>query len=117
MNENQLKQRTKNFAKQIIALCRKLPNNREGKLIGNQIFRSGTSVAANYRSACRGRSKAEFISKLAIVEEETDETLLWLELLKEMNILSEPIVDSLIKESNEIISIMIKSIKTVRKNL
>ena len=86
MDESQLKNRTKQFAKQIIILCRNLPKNREGRLIGNQIFRSGTSVAANYRAACRGRSKAEFISKLAIVEEEADETLFWLELIKEMNI-------------------------------
>jgi four helix bundle protein len=75
MNENQMKNRTKDFAKEIIRLCRKLPNNREGRLIGNQLFRSGTSVAANYRAACRSRSKAEFVSKLAIVEEEADETL------------------------------------------
>ena len=66
MNEAKMKKRTKEFAKDIISLCRKLPNNREGRLIGNQIFRSGTSVAANYRAACRARSKAEFISKLSI---------------------------------------------------
>jgi len=70
VDEARLKKRTKEFAMQIIQLCRKLPNNREGRLIGNQIFRSGTSVAANYRAACRGRSKAEFISKLVMVEEE-----------------------------------------------
>ena len=70
MNEDQMKQRTKEFAKQIIKLCRQLPNNREGRLIGDQLFRSGTSVAANYRSACRARSMADFISKLSIVEEE-----------------------------------------------
>ena len=88
MNQKEMKRRTKEFAKEIILLCRKLPNNREGRLIGDQIFRSGTSVAANYRSACRGRSKAEFISKLSIVEEEADETLFWLEVIKELNILS-----------------------------
>ena len=79
-----MKSRTKEFAKEIIRLCRKLPENREGRLIGNQLFRSGTSVAANYRSACRARSKAEFVSRLAIVEEEADETFFWLELIKEM---------------------------------
>jgi len=73
MNESALIQRTKNFAKEIIGFCRILPNNREGRLIGDQLFRSGTSVAANYRAACRGRSKAEFVSKLAIVVEEADE--------------------------------------------
>lgn len=99
MNEEQLKKKTKKFAKNIIHLCRKWPTHREGRLIGNQLFRSGTSVGANYRSAGRGRSKAEFISKLAIVEEEADETMFWLELIKEMNICREPIVDDLIKES------------------
>jgi four helix bundle protein len=75
MDENQLKNRTKDFAKNIIRLCRKLPNNMEGRLIGNQIFRSGTSIAANYRAACRARSTADFVAKLSIVEEEADETL------------------------------------------
>jgi four helix bundle protein len=114
MNETQLKNRTKEFAKNIIHLCRNLPTNREGRLIGNQLFRSGTSVAANYRAACRGRSKAEFISKLAIVEEEADETLFWLELIKEMDILKGSVVDALMKESNEILAIMVSSIKTVK---
>jgi four helix bundle protein len=99
MNEEQLKNRTKEFAKNIIQLCRNLPNNREGRLIGDQMFRSGTSVAANYRAACRGRSKAEFVSKLAIVEEEADETMFWLEVIKEMSIYEEPVVEDLIKES------------------
>lgn len=115
MDESQLKNRTKKFAKRIIVLCRNLPNNREGRLIGNQIFRSGTSVAANYRAACRGRSKAEFISKLAIVEEEADETLFWLELIKEMNISKESSVDALMKECNELIAIIVASIKTVKR--
>ena len=84
MDQTEMKRRTKEFAKEIIRLCRKLPNNREGRLIGDQIFRSGTSIAANYRAACRARSKAEFISKLAIVEEEADETLFWLEIIIEI---------------------------------
>ena len=116
MNEIQLKNRTKEFAKNIIKLCRKLPNNREGRLIGDQLFRSGTSVAANYRAACRGRSKAEFVSKLAIVEEEADESMLWLELIKEMRISGESLVDDLIKESDEIVAIAVSSIKTTKKN-
>ena len=115
MNEEQLKKRTKDFAKRIIDLCRTLPNNREGRLIGDQLFRSGTSVAANYRAACRGRSKAEFISKLAVVEEEADETLLWLELIKEMGISNEPVVDTLMKESDELIAIIVSSIKTMKE--
>ena len=115
MNEALMKKRTKEFAKNIIKLCRRLPDNREGKLIGNQIFRSGTSVAANYRAACRARSRAEFISKLSIVEEEADETLFWLELIKEMEILDNALLDSLMKEDDEIIAIIVSSIKTSRK--
>ena len=116
MNERQMKKRTKDFAKKIILLCRKLPSNREGRLIGNQMFRAGTSVAANYRAACRGRSKAEFVSKLAIVEEEADETMFWLELIKEMNISNDHLVDDLLKESNELVAIVVSSIRTTNKN-
>ena len=115
MNRDEMKKRTKEFAKRIIKLCRKLPDNREGRLIGNQIFRSGTSVGANYRAACRARSKAEFISKLAIVEEEADETLFWLELIEEMEILDRNLLNSLMQESDEIIAIIVSSIKTSRK--
>ena len=117
MNEVQMKSRTKEFAKEIIRLCRKLPENREGRLIGNQLFRSGTSVAANYRSACRARSKAEFVSRLAIVEEEADETFFWLELIKEMKILGNALVDPLLKESDELIAVIVSSIKTSRKKM
>ena len=115
MNEEQMKKRTKEFAKEIIKLCRKLPNNREGRLIGAQIFRSGTSVASNYRAACRARSKAEFISKLSVVEEEADETLFWLDLIDEMGIFDSALLDSLKKENDEIIAIIVASIKTTRK--
>ncbi len=115
MNEDQMKERTKEFAKAIIRLCRELPDNREGRLIGNQIFRSGTSVAANYRAACRAKSIADFISKLAIVEEEADETLFWLEVIKEMKILEMASLDSLMKENDEIIAIIVSSIKTAKR--
>ena len=114
MNEAEMKRRTKEFAKEIVRLCRKLPSDREGRLIGNQIFRSGTSVGANYRSACRARSTADFVSKLAIVEEEADETLFWLELIEEMRILDSDFIGSLMEESDEIIAIMVASIKTAR---
>ena len=117
LNESEFKERTKKFAKDIILLCRLLPQNREGRLIGNQLFRSGTSVAANYRAACRGRSKAEFISKMAIVEEEADETHFWLELIKEMKISSDPVVGNLLKEGDELLAITVSSIKTVKRNL
>ena len=111
-----MKDRTKKFAKQIIYLCRKLPKNREGYLIGNQIFRSGTSVASNYRAACRGRSKAEFIAKMGIVEEEADETLFWLEVINEMKVFNYEKLDELMKENDEILSIVVASIRTAKKN-
>ena len=116
MNRREMKDRTKEFAKRIVRLCRTLPNNREGRLIGNQIFRSGTSVAANYRAACRARSKAEFISKMTIVEEEADETLFWLEMLSEMEIVNSDLLNPLMSENNEIVSIIVSSIKTAKVN-
>jgi len=115
MNPAAIKNRTKEFAKKVIELCRDLPNNREGRLIGNQLFKSGTSVAANYRAACRGRSKAEFVSKLGIVLEEADETLFWLELIDEMAIHGGSSVGFLIQECDEITAIMVSSIKTAKR--
>ena len=76
-----LRLRNKDFAIRIVTLYRKLPRNEESRVMGNQILRSGTSIGANYRSACRARSKAEFIAKIGIVLEEADETAFWLELL------------------------------------
>ncbi|MBU4263472.1 MAG: four helix bundle protein [Proteobacteria bacterium] len=116
MNQQEMKERTKEFAKRIIKLCRNLPETREARLIGNQIFRSGTSVAANYRAACRTRSLAEFISKMGIVEEEADETLFWLELLCEMEIFSKDQLLSVMQENNELIAIVVASIKTCKSN-
>ena len=116
MNEAQMKKRTKNFAKEIIKLCRELPNNREGRLIGDQIFRSGTSVAANYRAACRARSTADFISKLAIVEEEADESLYWLEILVETGLMPETRLKNLIREADELTAIFTAASHTARQN-
>ena len=81
MDAEELKHRTKDFALRILKLVAALPKTIEGRAIGNQLVRSGTSVAANYRSACRARSRPEFIAKLGVVLEEADETLLWLELI------------------------------------
>lgn len=111
-----MKRRTKEFAKRIIQLCRTLPDNREGRLIGNQLFRAGTSVAANYRAACRARLKAEFIAKLGIVEEEADETLFWFEIIQEMKIQEIGNLEEIMKENNEIIAIVVTSIKTAKMN-
>ena len=116
MKKDELKARTKEFAKRIVTLCRELPNTREGRLIGDQIFRSGTSVAANYRAGCRARSRAEFISKLTIVEEEADETLFWLEILSELEIVKKDRLEPLMKENDEIVAIIVSSIKTAKSN-
>jgi four helix bundle protein len=116
LDQNKIKLRTKEFAKEIIELCRKLPENYEGKLISGQIFHSATSTAANYRAACRARSTPEFMAKLGIVEEEADETLFWLELIEGLKIISKDKLEYLMQENNEIISIIVASIKTARKN-
>jgi four helix bundle protein len=115
MNQEQMKLRTKEFAKQVINLCGQLPGTREGRLIGNQFFRAGTSVGANYRAACRARSRADFISKLSIVLEEADESLYWLEILGENKILNPNLLTNLMKEANELVAIFISSVNTAKK--
>src|SRR6476620_8516287 len=102
MYEKDLKKRTKKFALEVINLVSSLPKNSATYVLGNQLLRSGTSVAANYRSACRGRSKAEFIAKLGICHEEADETMLWLELLIESKIADNTETQRLLKEADEL---------------
>ncbi len=114
MNEQQFKQRTKQLALRIIHLVEALPNTSTAQVIGKQVLRSGTSVGANYRAACRAKSTADILSKLAIVEEEADETLYWLELLVEAEIIPESKHRSLMSETNEIIAMVVSSIKTIR---
>src|SRR5947208_2004439 len=109
MNAQELKKRTKEFALRVMRLVDALPNTPKGRAVASQLVRSGTSVAANYRSACRGRSHAEFISKIGIVEEEADETALWLELIIEDKLLAEKKVRSLLDEANEVVAIMAAS--------
>ena len=109
-----MKKRTKEFAKQVIDLCRRLPDTRDGRLVGNQLFRSGTSVGANYRAACRGRSKADFISKIGIVLEEADESLYWLEILSESSTVKCELVAPLMKEADELVSIFVATLKTAK---
>jgi four helix bundle protein len=115
MDLEQMKKRTQEFAKRVINLCRRLPDTREGQLIGRQVFRSGTSVGANYRVACRARSKADFIAKLGIVLEEADETLYWLEILAETNVMKPDLLVPLMREANELISIFVVSLNTAKK--
>ena len=114
VNEELFKARTRKIGVDIIALIESLPRNRVADVIGRQLLRSGTSVGANYRAACRGRSKADVMSKLAIVEEEADETIYWLELLVESKIVDASRVDLLLKECNEIVAMVVASIKTLR---
>jgi len=114
MDENELKQRTKQFALRIIKLVENIPNSSSGRTIGYQLLRSGTSVGANYRSACRGRSKADFIAKAGISLEEADESLYWMELLQEAKLIPSERMKDLIKEANELVAIFTASIKTAR---
>ncbi len=107
-----LKQRTKDFALRIIRLFQVLPKTEEARIIGRQLLRSATSVAANYRATCRARSDDEFFSKISIVVEEADETLFWLELLLEANIIEKHLIASLLDESEQLVKIM----NTIRHN-
>jgi four helix bundle protein len=101
------------LALEIIALVESLPRSRTADVIGRQLLRSGTSIGANYRAACRGKSKADVISKLAI-EEEADETIYWLELLIESQTVEVSRVNLLLTETNEIVAMVVASIKTLR---
>jgi four helix bundle protein len=104
--------RTQDFALRIITMYRKLPRKEEAKVIGKQILRSGTSIGANYRAACRSRSKAEFISKLGIVLEEADETVFWLELLLQARVFPKSKIGNLLNEANELTSIFVSCLRT-----
>ena len=116
MTERELLQRTKQFALRIFKLVGALPQTIQGRAVAAQLIRSGTSVAANYRAACRARSKAEFVAKLGIVEEEADETAFWLELIIETSLLSLTKVKPLLTETSEIVAIMTSSKKTAAKS-
>ncbi len=113
---NNLKQRTKSFALRIIALVDGLPGGRAAEVISRQLLRSGTSVGANYRAACRAKSVADFIAKMGIVEEEADECIYWMELLMEAKILPLAKLQALIAEADELVAITVSSIKTAKAN-
>jgi four helix bundle protein len=112
--EYELRDRTKQFALRVIRVFSALPKTEEARVIGKQLLRSGTSVAANYREACRARSDAELISKLSLVEQELDESLLWMELLVESNILSEARLNELRAEGEELLRMTVASIRTLK---
>jgi four helix bundle protein len=111
---NDLKDRSKRFALRIIKLVNSLPTTLAAQTVGRQLIRSGTSVAANYRAACRARSKADFIAKMGIVEEETDESAFWIELLVDAEIMEGAKVADLLSEANELTAIWVSSINTAR---
>lgn len=104
------------FALRVLEVVEALPASPKGRNMANQLCRSGTSVAANYRAACRAKSRADFISKLGTVEEEADETMFWLELICRSKILPPQRLESLIQEANEILSIVVASICTAKRN-
>ena len=116
MTPLELKNKTKNFALRIIKLTDNLPGTKAANVIANQILRSSTSIGANYRAACRARSKADFISKITIVEEEADETLFWLEMILESGMMKFERLDSLLKEADELVAIFTSSGKTAKIN-
>jgi four helix bundle protein len=116
MNEQEMKDRTKAFALRVIRLVDSLPTKRSADVIGRQLLRSGTSVGANYRSCRRARSSAEFLSKLGTVEEESDETSYWLELLAEANLVPPKRLCALLDESNQITAIVVATIRAARRN-
>jgi four helix bundle protein len=110
-----LKDRTKRYAIRVICLVESLPPKRVAAVVGNQLLRSGTSVGANYRSACRARSPAEFCAKTGIVEEELDESLYWMDLIVEANLVTLNRLGPLMKESEELLAMTVASINTARK--
>jgi len=115
MTPQELKDRTKRFAVNIIELCRDLPTTVDGRAVGQQLIRCGTGVAANYRASCRARSRAEFIAKLGIVEEETDESLFWLELIVDSKLLPRNRVERLLIEADQLTAIMVASVRTAKR--
>jgi four helix bundle protein len=114
IQEQPLQTRTKQFALCVIRLAQALPKDMVAQTIGRQVLRSGMSVGANYRAACRAKSTADMIAKLAIVEEEADETMFWLELLIEADIVPSSKLTDLMKEADEIVAMVVASMKTLK---
>ena len=110
----QLRDRTKAFALRIVRLYRSLPHSTDTQVLGKQLLRCSTSVAANYRAVCRARSKAEFVAKIGVVVEEADEAILWLELMTESGIVPLTKTEALLKEANELTAIFAASQRTAR---
>jgi four helix bundle protein len=116
MNQQLFKRRTQDYALRIIRLATALPNHAPCRVVGGQLLRAGTSVGANYRAACRAKSRADFISKMGTVEEECDESLYWMEILIRAEFLSEKRAASLMQEGHELLALTVSSINTARRN-
>lgn len=115
MRKAELKQRTFDFAVRVVRLVESLPRTGTAQVIGRQLLRAGTSVGANYRAAKRARSRAEFIAKLGIVEEECDETIYWIDILIDVGVVKDSAAIELRKEADELVAITVASIKTARQ--
>jgi four helix bundle protein len=116
VTEQLLRKRTKAFALKVIELVSRLPKTPAARVVGSQLLRSGTSVGANYRAACRARSKAEFIAKMGIVEEEADESMYWLELITESGLLPVSETQALLDEAGQIVAMVVASINTAKRS-
>jgi len=115
MTDDLLRERTKAFALRVITLASSLPSTPPGRVIENQILRSGTSVGANYRAATRAKSTADFIHKMGTVEEEADECLYWMELIVEAGLMSQAKIADLCREADEVLAMVVASIRTAKK--
>ena len=115
VHAERLKLRSKLFALQLVQLFRTLPRTEEARILGRQLLRSGTSVAANYRAVCRARSHAEFVAKIGVVVEEIDETVFWLEMLSDAGVLSKTVLEKPLIEANELLAIFAASQRTARR--
>jgi four helix bundle protein len=115
VDKHEFQARTKRLALRVIKMTEALPRSTSASVLGRQVLRSATSIGANYRAACRARSTADMLAKLKIVEEETDETLYWLELLVEADLVPASRMEDLMAETEEILAMTVASIKTLRK--
>lgn len=115
MTTQELKQRTFDFASRVVSAVEALPGNETARILGRQLLRAGTSVGANYRAAARARSRADFIAKLGVVEEECDESAYWMEMIVERRLLKPTRLNQLLEEADELLAIVVASIKTARR--
>ena len=116
MKKEDFVKRTMSFGLRVIRLVNSLPKQQVAPVLGRQLLRAGTSVGANYRAAVRGKSRADFIAKMGIVEEECDEALYWMEMLIESQLVKPDLLRDLVDEANQILSIVVASIRTARRN-